>query len=223
MLLSVVIFTASANAQTADEIVTKHLAAIGGVDSLNKVTTILREGSLEVQGNEVALIMTTSCGIGYRMDISVMGMTGYQLATPKEGWSYMPFQGQTEPTAMNSEQLATFQENYNCANPFLNYANNGSTLELLGTEKAEGKDCYKLKLTDKKQVVKIYFLDKTTYMLLKRINKIKEGDSETVFDNYKVVNGVKMPYSLTNTRGTVTITKITINGKVDETIFKPGN
>ncbi|MFO0414295.1 MAG: hypothetical protein ACK50E_01475, partial [Bacteroidota bacterium] len=81
------------NAQTADEIISKHVNAIGGKDNWKKVTSMVQTGNMSVQGAEIQMKRSIIHNKAARTDISLMGMTGYQIVTNTEGWSYMPFQG----------------------------------------------------------------------------------------------------------------------------------
>src|SRR3954471_10043800 len=83
-------------AQTADEIVKKHVDAIGGADAWKKVNSTRMEGTLNVQGNDVSVTITKLQGKGMRQDISVGGTSGYVILTPTGGTTYLPFQGQSE-------------------------------------------------------------------------------------------------------------------------------
>ena len=77
MLISVFTF-----AQTAEEIVTKYVEAIGGAAAWKKVNSLYYEGKITVQGAEVNVTLTALNGKGVRQNISFGGMTGYQIVTP---------------------------------------------------------------------------------------------------------------------------------------------
>src|SRR5450759_5743929 len=77
-------------AQTADEIVNKHIEAIGGTDAWKKVNSMVTTGTLKMQGAEIPISLTVLNGKGSRQDITVMGMNGYQIVTPTQGWKFMP-------------------------------------------------------------------------------------------------------------------------------------
>ncbi len=101
---------AGTQAQTADEIVGKHVDAIGGLDNWKKVTSIKRDGSVNVQGTDVTVTVTILNGKGARQDISAGGTTGFVIITPTAGWSFLPFQGQSETEALPAESLKDRQE-----------------------------------------------------------------------------------------------------------------
>jgi hypothetical protein len=79
LLLSFAFFGASlmAMAQTADEIIEKHIAAIGGKENWKKVTSMVMVGKLNVMGRDVDVTITGVHLKGSRQDISVAGMNGY--------------------------------------------------------------------------------------------------------------------------------------------------
>ena len=97
------------HAQTANDVVNKYIAAMGGREKLTSLKTVKMEASLTVQGTDVTLVITKKHLTGMRMDISVMGTENYQIITPAKGTIFMPVQGMSEPTAMPDEQLKAGQ------------------------------------------------------------------------------------------------------------------
>lgn len=213
------------NAQTVDEIVAKHIEAIGGAENWKKINSLKMEGLMEIQGTEINVTITGLHMKGFRQDISVMGMTGYEIVTPTEGWSYMPFQGQTEPEAKTPEALAEDQDELDLQGDFIDYAAKGNTVEYLGKEDVEGTECFKLKITKKGGKVVTHFIDPKTYHILqtKSIQKANGQEMEitSTFSNYeKLPEGIVIAKSITLPYGEVNMTKITINPPVDESAFK---
>jgi outer membrane lipoprotein-sorting protein len=216
----------SAMAQTAQEIVSKHLNAIGGEDAWKKVTSMISEGNMKVQGAEVALKMSVLNGKGSRQDISVMGMTGYQIMTPTGGWNYMPFQGQTKPEPVTEDVVKENADQLDAQGALVDYKTKGHTVELLGKEDIEGTEAYKLKVTHKSGKTETIFIDPSSYYILRSISKQKangqEMDVTTNFSNYKKLpEGIVIPMSITLPFGELTLTKVEVNKPVDEKLFKP--
>jgi len=217
----------AAFAQTADEIINKHIAAIGGAEAWNKIQSMRQEGELSVQGVDVQVTMTVAKGKGFRQDINLaaMGMTGYQIVTPTEGWNYMPFNGQMAPEAMTADELAKSLEDMDPAGPLVDYKAKGNTVEYLGLEDVEGVECHKLKVDSKAGKTTTYFFDPTSFYVVKTILK-QEADGQevevpTLYANYeKLPEGIVVPKSLTLPFGEMTIVKVEVNPALDANAFK---
>lgn len=214
-------------AQTADEVINKHVEAIGGADAWRKVTSMRQEGSMTVQGTDVALVMTVVKGKGSRQDISItaMGMSGYQIITPTEGWNYMPFNGMMAPEAMTGDELTKSQDDLDPAGPLLDYQAKGHKVELLGKEDVEGVECFKLKVDTKNGSTQTYYIDPATYYVIRVVSKQdingQEVEVPTGFANYeKLPEGIVIAKSLTLPFGEMTITNVDVNKPVEDSVFK---
>jgi len=209
--------------QTADEIISKHIAAIGGVENWKKVNTIVMDGSMNVMGREVGVKITQVNLKGSRQDISVAGMSGYQFMTPESGWMFMPFQGQAKPEPMPADLVKEGLDDLDLQGNLIDYKTKGHTVEYIGTEDVEGTECLKLKVTRKNSGEQTLFFDPASYLLVRAVTKQKAMGQETEMkvdmSDYKEVNGVKVPFSVTQPFGTVVFSSIKINEPVDEKLF----
>jgi hypothetical protein len=213
-------------AQTADEIVNKHIEAIGGTDAWKKVNSMVTTGTLTVQGAEIAISLTVLNGKGSRQDITVMGMNGYQIVTPTQGWKFMPFQGQKEVEPITADDLKEAQDELDVQGSLVDYKTKGHTVELLGTDDVDGVDAFKLKETLKSGKTQTIFIDPKTYYIIRVISKQKangnEVDVTTNVSNYqKLPEGIMVPLSIGLPSGEMVISKVEINKPIDENIFKP--
>ncbi len=214
-------------AQTVEEIVSKTVDAMGGADAWRKVNTLRQEGSLTVQGTDVSIVLTVAKGKGSRQDISItaMGMSGYQIITPTEGWNYMPFNGMMAPEAMTADELAKSQDDLDPEGPLVDYAKKGNKIEYLGKEDVEGVECHKLKVDIKGGKVQTFFIDPSTYYIIRSVTKQdvngQEVEVPTGYANYeKLPEGIVIPKSITLPFGEMTITTVDVNKPVDENVFK---
>jgi hypothetical protein len=213
-----------AQAQTVDEVIDKHVKALGGKENLNKILNVVMEGSLSIQGTEIALTLTQVHNKLNRQDITAMGMRGFELLTDKDGWSYMPFQGMQKPEPKTEDEVKQSQSDLDIAGPLVDYAAKGHKVELVGKEDVDGTECYKIKasLVSGKELT--FFIDPSTYLIIRTKEKRKmngqEMDLQTDFSDYKDVEGVKMPYGITQQFGTVLISSIKVNQTIPESVFK---
>jgi hypothetical protein len=224
LLPLILLFSAAlSQAQTADEIIDKHLAAIGGKDAWRKVSSIVMEGSLTVMGREVLVKVTQVHNKGSRQDLNLAGMNGYMFTTPTSGWVFMPFQGQQKPEPMTPEDLKESADNLDIQGNLLDYKQKGHTVEYLGMEDVEGTDCYKLKVITKNGNESTIFIDPANHYIIRTVSKRKamgqEMELKTDLSDYRDVNGLKMPFSVTQSFGTVVFSSIKINEAVDEKLF----
>jgi hypothetical protein len=228
LTLAAIATTTFSFAQTADEIIDKHYAAIGGKDKWSKLTSTVQDAEMNMQGTEVKLKMYNEHKKAMKIEISLMGMTGYQLMTDKEGWGYMPFQGQMKAEPMTKEQVEKGLPDLDIQGDFLNYKEKGSTVEYIGKEDLDGTDCFKLKLTLKNGKISNYYLDASNYYIIKVTSKMevdgKEVESATELGNYqKTPEGYVFPMSISGPQGPFKVTKVEVNTKIDTKVFEATN
>lgn len=217
----------SSYAQTVDEIVEKHVAAMGGLDKLNAVSTLVTERSLAVQGMEIPTKTTLVVGKSLRSESTVMGNSMVQVVADSKGWMIRPTMmgGTGEPEDMPADQLKQQTSQLDPFGGLVNYKDKGNTVELIGKEKQDKKDVYHLKLTSKDGQVIDEFLDANTFLVSKVKANMNGQDGEINFSDYKDYEGIKFASSMDITNpqmGVMTFitNKVTINSKVDDNVFK---
>ncbi len=224
ILLTATAFVSLAvSAQTADDVINKHIAKMGGAAKLEALKTVKMEGNLTTQGIDVALSFTKKHLVGMRVDMEIMGTSNYQIITPTKGWAFMPVMQQTEPQEMEAEQLKSAQGQLDIQGSLYNYKQKGYTAEYMGKEQVDGKDAHKIKVVKSGRDV-FYFIDAESNFIVKSMSKAniqgQETDVQTTFADYKQTpDGYWFPYSSTTMQGPVTFSKIEVNVPVDDKIF----
>lgn len=215
-------------AQTADEIIDKHLKAMGGKDKLKSLKSVIMEGKVNAQGMEFPMNTIIVHNKGFRLDFNVMGMDAWVIMRPDSGWTFMPFQGQTKPEAIPADQIKESADRLDLSSQLCDYKEKGHTVEYLGLDDVEGTECHKLKVISKSGKLTYFLIDPKTFYIVKSISKEKAGgkefDAETKFSNYKEVEGgYVFPHTIESGQGPLEITKITINSTVDDSKFSVKN
>ncbi|HRG22145.1 MAG TPA: hypothetical protein PLQ57_13980 [Saprospiraceae bacterium] len=217
-----VVFTVSA--QTADEIIDNHIKAIGGAQKWNELNSMYSEMTTDMGGMKVPIKIWQQHMKGMRVEFEVQGMTGIQVVTDKDGWSLMPFMGQTKPEPTNEEALKSARSQLDIRGQLLDYKGKGSSVEYLGEDEDEGVEVYKIRLTDSNKTETTFFIDKENYLLIKAVSKVnfqgQEIDAVTKMSNYKDVGGILIPHSIDSmSTGKMEIVKTEINPAIAEDKF----
>ena len=226
LLAAVATFTlTNAYAQTVDEIVTKHVEAMGGAEKLKTVNTISTERVIAVQGMEIPSKSVIIVGKSMRSESSVMGTSMVQVVHGEKGWKIMPAMmgGTGEPEDMSAEEIRPLFGQLDPFGDLFNYQEKGNKVELIGKEKVDKKDMFHLKITTKNGITMDEYLDASTYLVYKVVSNVGGQEGELVFSGYEVIDGIKMANTIdiTSPMGAFTMitNKTVINGPVDEQIF----
>jgi len=153
-----------------------------------------------------------------------MGMKNYDFTTDKEGWTFMPIQGMQKPEPKTPEDVKEALSDLDLTGSLYNYTAKGNKVELLGKEDVEGTECFKLKVTVASGKEETYFIDPASYLIVRTKSKRKVNGQEvemtTDLSDYKDVDGVKVPFSMTQPFGTIVFSSIKANQVIDDKLYK---
>lgn len=209
---------------TADEIVSKYVAAIGGKDVISKVKSISTESSVEVMGSESPNTTLLVDGIGYKNETEVNGAKIVTCYTDKGGWSMNPMAGQSDPTPMPEDVYNQGKGQINVGGALYDYAAKGSKVELLGKD----GNAYKIKLISKENVDSTYLIDSTTFLVTTVMSKGKMQDQDvdvtTKLSDYRKTDlGYTVPYAIDVDFGqfalSIAVKKVELNKTIDPAVF----
>jgi outer membrane lipoprotein-sorting protein len=226
-----VLVAVPAAAQTVDEVIAKHIDALGGLTKMQAVKSVRMSGRMTVgPGMEAPMVLEIKRPNALRVDFTIQGMVGSQAYDGSKAWQFMPFDGSTAPQEMSPEETIYVAEQADIDGPLVDYKTKGHKVELVGKENVEGSDAYKLKVTLKSGNVRTIYLDAASYLEIKeegkRIQRGTEIETETIMSDYKAVDGLMMPHLLdtavknTSQRQKIVIEKIEFNAPIDDARFK---
>jgi len=216
------------NAQTADEIIAKHIDAIGGKVKLAQINSVYIESTTEAMGNESPTKTYIINGKDYRNESDFGGQSMVQVITDKSGWSIMPFGGSSEPTAMSDEDYKSAADAIYAGDPLINYAVNSGKVELQGQEKINDVNAYKIKYTNKYGTEITFYVAPSTWYIIK---SVKQGNMmgqpvtvTTTYSNYQKTDfGMLMPYTINvdteQFQMKMTTNKVEVNKDINPKIF----
>ncbi|HYE54662.1 MAG TPA: hypothetical protein VD996_07460 [Chitinophagaceae bacterium] len=214
-------------AQTVDEVIDKHIAAIGGKDVISKIKSQVVDADLSVMGSTLTSKTYILVGKGFRNEANFNGQEIIQVVTPTQGWMINPLQGMTDAQPLPEDQVKGAQSAFDLGGDLFNYKEKGSKAELAGNESVEGVNALKIKLTNKDGKVSTFFLDPNTYYVVKREATQEfngqEMTTSSTFSNFKKTDiGYVMPFTTVSQQGfeiTINVTKVEFNKEIDPKIF----
>jgi outer membrane lipoprotein-sorting protein len=214
---------AKATLPAADQLLDKYLAAIGGSEALQKVTSLVQKGTLTAFGGQHCPVEVYAKAPDKR--VSIMHLQNGDSVTAfdgKQGWLSVP--GRVHMMSAAENDAARIDAD-------LNFAARVKTLyqkfSVDAGGKIEGHDTYLVVgRTEGKPPLRLY-LDKETGLLLRLIRYAETplGRNPTQIDyaDYRDANGVKSPFRWTlarpGNRFTIQVEQVQQNVPVDDAKF----
>ena len=164
-----------------------------------------------------------------RLEIRFQGQTAVQVFDGKRGWKLRPFLGRREVEPYNAEELRIAAQEADLDGPLIDYSAKGNQLELVGTEKVEGRDAYKIKITMSNGQIRHLWVDTQNYLEVKiegsRRLAGKPRPVWTYYRDYKRVDGLMIPHlletSVSEVAGSekIVIERVSINSPLADSRF----
>ncbi|HWX92055.1 MAG TPA: hypothetical protein VNY29_05430, partial [Terriglobales bacterium] len=182
---------------SAAEVITKNVAARGGLEAWRAVQTMSLSGKTGAGGNQRATLQLPTQGQAtvvtrntdqsplpsrrveevylpflmelarprkMRFELQVAGQTALQVYDGVNGWKLRPYLNRLEVEPYTADEMKAASMQSELDGPLLDYAAKGTRIESDGTEKVEGRDTYKLKLTLKSGDVTHVWVDAQTFL-----------------------------------------------------------
>ena len=215
----------------AMEMLEKMVNAMGGRKALEAVKDTTASGSMELiqMGMEGSVTVYTKRPNMLRMDIEVMGMTITQAYDGTIAWGVNPQTGSVEE--MPEEQTAQFTREALGDEVFLHPEKHGVVFTYKGAEKIEDVEHHVLVMSYPDGFESTLYLDGKTFLIYKTQavapNTMTGADSdvETVFADYKELQGTMISYSFTQYMDgeefmIFTMEEIKYNENLEDSLFK---
>jgi hypothetical protein len=225
----------SALAQTADEIVEKHLAAVGGRDAIGRIRTRVSTGTVTVTtplGELSGTVESFAKAPNKSRTLVKIDLTSFgagQLTNDQrfDGNSAYVIDSLNGNRDIAGTQLDAMKNN-GFPTAWLDYRARGHAIALVGKEPVGGKPAFVVDITPKIGPKARTWIDVESYLVVKtsvRIDAPAAGEVEqtTEFSDYRTIDGVKVAFSVKsiNSMQTVaaTLTDVRHNVEVDDTSF----
>lgn len=215
---------------TAADLVRKALDARGGEARIKSIQDQRVTGTISFGPNlEGPFFVELKRPGKLHMEVVIQGQTILRIYDGLGGWLVNPFAGDKGPQPMSGNDLKNIAEESDLDGPLVDYQKKGNKIELLGKDLVDGKPAVKLELATSAGDVRHYYFDPATFLLLKwegvRKSEDQEMPVESLFSDYRDVNGLKFPFKVdTNSPGSnrtqsLAIEKIELNVQIDDAHF----
>lgn len=209
-----------------DDVLNNYYKA-SGFDKLQNVKTIIMSGT-----NTTHVVMPIKFyrvrPNKYRMERDVNDITGLTVFDGQNGWMTAPWSKNPLPQVISGPALNDLQYQADFDGALYNWKAKGHNAELVGTEKINDLDSYKIKFTKKDGGIEYYFIDCKNFLLQRKLNyrtvKDKEIEIQNNFSDYRSIDGVMFAFTNQNLMGgqlasEIQFESIELNKPVDDKIF----
>ena len=225
----------AALAQTADEVVEKSIAAMGGRAAMEKIKTRVMTGSIalstpagEIPGSiEIQNAVPNKVRTVIKADLSSFGAGALLIDQRFDGTVGYVLDNLQGDRAITGNQLDNMKAN-SFPHPFLTYKAQGATVKLAANDKVGNRDVFVLLFAPPVGSPVKQFIDVETFLPVRTVVTVdlpQLGAVEQTAESsdFRDVDGVKVPFKLQVTNSvqgfTVTFAKIENNVAVDDKMF----
>lgn len=218
---------------TAESIVMDYLAAIGGVEKINKIKSISKTGQMNAPGAPAPLVfMEVIKSPKYIMEVT-MEMGGNKMSIQKEVFDGKTgkISGMQQNGDMDAAKIAEVTEKVNNPISEMAYLNPESGYKIVAknAKNMEGKLAYVLEVTDPNGEVTTEYYSADTHLKLAQESTQDGGENGPMvismkYIEYKEFDGIKFPtqmvQSVSGQSIPMQINSVEVNGKVNNSVFK---
>jgi hypothetical protein len=224
-LLALSLACPSAFAQAPDpgKIADQYVKAAGGGKALSKIQTMTLEGSFSnaMDGKSGTYTFDTKLPNRYYSELVVGDKNVIEAYNGKSAWQQTAAGELGTLLGQEGLELEAASSYYN--SHFLNPKKNKLALAFVGHAQVGGKDALQVEVTAPTGMKREVFFDPQTHLIVKEAGPLGGVKEEIFYDDYRAVDGVKLPYKIELHRGSdvyaVTITRAAINATVGERVF----
>jgi hypothetical protein len=213
---------------SAAQIVDKNVAARGGLQAWRAVQTLSLQGKMGAGGNQRAtlpvpvpqhkelastlprrpaeeaqlpFLMELKRPRKIRLELQFKGQTAVQVYDGANGWKLRPYLNRHEIEPFSAEELKGASNQEDLDGPLVDYAAKGSHVESGGIEKVEGRDTYRIKVTEKNGHTIHVWIDAETFLEAKIDGQPRRLDGtnhpvEVYYRDYRNIDGLLIPFVL---------------------------
>jgi hypothetical protein len=210
-------------AQDASKIIDQCVKAAGGNKTLGKVRTILIDGTIQAGGDEKSGTYSFRVKLPnrYYTEVRSAGKIQIEAYNGKSAWHQEANSEIGTLLGQNALEIEATAEYYNSR--LMNLSKQKIGVAFKGNASVHGHETYQVELTYPTGIQWEIFFDQQSHLIAGEKATIAGVPREIYYDDYRMTDGVKIPYKMEIHRGaevyTVNVTRAEINETVGERVF----
>lgn len=219
-----------ASQYTTQELLARHIDALGGADKLSAVATVLKRGTINTPDFTGAPVVTAIRNrAAYVRRIEGPGNETILAWDGQTAWQKGAIVGSSEVIVLDAKQALLYSVVADIAGPLVDAASKGYQLELLGTDE-EGLEVLQMVIPELGK--RLYFLDPKTFLVSRVVEYRDPPDSGepgmkviTRYSRFRSVDGAQFAF-FENTKvpdlgfeQSITWDTIEVNVELDDSMF----
>jgi hypothetical protein len=216
------VFSATGRPQDAQRIVDQYIKAAGGSKALSKAATVIIEGTFNTpDGKTGTYTRDTKLPNRYYSELITGDTSLIEAYNGKSAWHRTANGEFATLVGAEGSQLEAAGQYYN--SHLVDARKNKIGVGFAAFSKIRGKDALEIEVTTMTGVKRHVFFDPQTHLIVKEAATVGGVDDEILYDDYRSVSGVKIPYKIELHRGTqtydITVSRAEVNGTLGERVF----
>jgi hypothetical protein len=212
---------------TVDDILAKHVNAVGGKEAIEKITSRSMKGSFDLEafgvaGAPVEMLTKAPNKSAMKIDVTGFGVVN-RVFDGATGWDSNPMTGLRELSGVELAQMKRGSDFYQ----HLNYKKLYTKMEVKGKEKVGSYETYVIEAMPAEGSPEKLYFDVNTGLLVRQDGEADGPQGkmplEIYMEDYKVVDGVKIAHTVKQVNPAMTIvikfTEVKNNVEIDDAKF----
>ena len=211
-----------ARAQDAGKIVEQYVKAEGGTRVLARIQTLTLEGTFTSDDGKMGTYtLDTKLPNRYYSELMVGEKNLIEAYNGKSAWHQNAAGELGTLVGPEGMQLEAAAQYYNSR--LVNPKKSKIALAFVGHAQVRGRDAMQVEITTANGVKRQVYFDPETHLIVKEEATVGGVEEEILYDDYRAVDGVRLPYKIELHRGKdkydISVTRAAINGTVGERVF----
>ncbi len=212
-------------AVTLDEVMERHIEAMGGLDNIESVRSSETVATVKMAGMEGTATIYYKYPDKYRYDVDLPMAKMVRIASGTESWM-IDMNGQVRKMS-GEESQEMISSIFLVSGEYLKSEYRGSAVKLIGVDEVDGRTYHKVLIQPNGGRESTLFIDSDTYLIGFSEFTLQMFTVRAWQEDYREIDGVMVPFRMRESTGLaaldaeIVVTSHIFNAPLDDSIFAP--